>query len=121
MLPRVEGKVAARVAAAPVIAGAAAAFALDGRARDAADQAQGPFLLVAGLLLLGLVADGDGVFAFASTRLLAVTTHPRRLLLLALGLVAGVTAILNLDTAVVFLTPILIGAARGGAIDEEPF
>jgi arsenical pump membrane protein len=116
-----EGKVALRVAAAPVLAGAVAAFALDGRARDAADQAQGPFLLVAGLLLLGLVADGDGVFDWASARLLGVTTHPRRLLALALALVAVVTALLNLDTAVVFLTPILIGAARGAGVDEQPF
>jgi len=120
-LARVEAKVALRVAAAPVLAGAVAAFALDGRARDAADQAQGPFLLVAGLLLLGLVADGDGVFAWASARLLGVTTHPRRLLAVALALVAVVTALLNLDTAVVFLTPILIGAARGAGVDEEPF
>jgi arsenical pump membrane protein len=117
----VDPKVALRVAAAPVLAGAVAAFALDGRARDAADQAQGPFLLVAGLLLLGLVADGDGLFRWASARLLGVTTHPRRLLAVALALVAVVTALLNLDTAVVFLTPILIGAARGAGIDEEPF
>ncbi|MDX6731639.1 MAG: arsenical pump rane protein [Baekduia sp.] len=110
-----------RVVAAPVVAGAAAAFLHDGRARAAADQAQGPFLLVAGLLLLGLVADADGVFAWASARLLGVTRHPRRLLLVALLLVAIVTAILNLDTAVVFLTPILIGAARGLGADEEPF
>jgi arsenical pump membrane protein len=32
-----------------------------------------------------------------------------------------VTALLNLDTAVVFLTPILLGAARGADVDEEPF
>src|ERR1700712_1632375 len=105
MMARVDGKVVARVAAAPVIAGACLAFVADGRARDAADQASGPFLLVAGLLLLGLVADGDGVFAFASARLLGVTSRPRRLLLVALLLVAAVTAVLNLDTAVVFLTP----------------
>ncbi|MDX6727386.1 MAG: arsenical pump rane protein, partial [Baekduia sp.] len=54
---RVEGKVALRLAAAPVLAGAVVAFVLDARARDAADQAQGPFLLVCGLLLLGVVAD----------------------------------------------------------------
>jgi arsenical pump membrane protein len=119
--PRVERKVVVRLVAALVVAGAVAAFALDGRARAAADQAQGPFLLVAGLLLLGLVAAGDGVFAWASDRLLGVTTHPRRLLGLALGLVAIVTALLNLDTAVVFLTPILIGAAHGARVDEEPF
>jgi arsenical pump membrane protein len=119
--PRVERKVVVPLVAALVVAGAVAAFALDGRARAAADQAQGPFLLVAGLLLLGLVAAGDGVFAWASDRLLGVTTHPRRLLGLALGLVAIVTALLNLDTAVVFLTPILIGAAHGARVDEEPF
>ncbi|HEV7752336.1 MAG TPA: SLC13 family permease [Baekduia sp.] len=112
---------ALRVAAAPVVAGAAVAFLLDGRARDAADQAQGPFLLVTGLLLLGLVADADGVFAWASARLLGVTRAPQRLLMVALLLVAIVTALLNLDTAVVFLTPILIGAARGLGAEEEPF
>jgi len=118
---RVDRKLLVRLAAAPVLAGAAAAFALDPRARDAADQAQGPFLLVAGLLLLGLVAAGDGVFGWASDRLLGVTTHPRRLLGLALALVAIVTALLNLDTAVVFLTPILLGAARGAGADGEAF
>ncbi|HEY6758959.1 MAG TPA: SLC13 family permease [Baekduia sp.] len=116
-----DAKVIARTVAAPVIAGAVVAFAADGRARDAADQASGPFLLVAGLLLLGLVADRDGVFTWASARLLGVTARPRRLLLVALALVAAVTAVLNLDTAVVFLTPILIGAARGARVDEEPF
>lgn len=116
-----EATVALRLAAAPVVAGAALAFALDDRARDAADQARGPFLLVAGLLLLGLVADGDGVFRWASARLLGVTTHPRRLLMVALLLVAVVTALLNLDTAVVFLTPVLLGAARGAGADEEAF
>jgi arsenical pump membrane protein len=117
----VEGKVALRLAAAPVVVGAVAAFLLDDRARDAADQARGPFLLVAGLLLLGLVADGDGVFGWASARLLGVTTRPRPLLAVALALVAVVTALLNLDTAVVFLTPVLIGAARGAGVDEDPF
>lgn len=38
-----------------------------------------------------------------------------------LGLVAGVTAVLNLDTAVVFLTPVLVLAARGRGLDERPF
>jgi arsenical pump membrane protein len=117
----VDAKVALRLAAAPLLVGAVLAFALDARARDAAGQAQGPFLLVSGLLLLGLVADADGLFHWAGARLLGVTTAPRRLLLVSLLLVAIVTALLNLDTAVVFLTPILIRAARGLAVDEEPF
>ena len=36
-------------------------------------------------------------------------------------LVAVVTAVLNLDTAVVFLTPVLVHAARGRGIEEEAF
>lgn len=116
-----EGKVVERVLVAPVVAGALLAFALDERARDAAGQARGPFLLVAGLLMLGLVADRDGVFDWAAARLLGVTDHPRRLLAVALALVAIVTALLNLDTAVVFLTPVLIGAARGAGTGVEPF
>ena len=91
------------------------------RLTEAADQAQGPFLLVAGLLLLGLVAAADGIFDWASARLLGVTHSPRGLLAVSLALVAAVTAVLNLDTAVVFLTPILIGAARGARVNEEPF
>jgi arsenical pump membrane protein len=118
---RVDGKLVERVLVAPAVVGAAAAFALDARAREAADQARGPFLLVAGLLMLGLVADRDGVFAWAGARLLGVTDRPRRLLAVALALVAVVTALLNLDTAVVFLTPVLIGAARGADADVEPF
>ncbi|WP_445148515.1 SLC13 family permease [Baekduia sp. Peel2402] len=110
-----------RFLVAPVLAGAVVAFCTDERARDAADQARGPFLLVAGLLMLGLVADRDGLFAWASARLLGVTDHPRRLLAVALALVAVVTALLNLDTAVVFLTPVLIGAARGAGVEEGPF
>jgi len=117
----VNGKLSERVVVAPVVLGAVVALAADERARDAADQARGPFLLVAGLLMLGLVADRDGVFSWASARLLGVTEHPRRLLAVALALVAVVTALLNLDTAVVFLTPVLIGAARGAGVDEGPF
>jgi arsenical pump membrane protein len=117
----VDGRLLERALVAPVLTGAVVAFAADGRARDAAGQARGPFLLVAGLLMLGLVADRDGVFRWASARLLGVTAHPRRLLAVALTLVAVVTALLNLDTAVVFLTPVLIGAARGAGVDEGPF
>lgn len=116
-----DGSRVERVLVAPVASGAVVAFCADERARDAADQALGPFLLVAGLLLLGLVADRDGVFGWAAARLLGVTARPRRLLAVALALVAVVTALLNLDTAVVFLTPVLIGAARGAGAEEGPF
>jgi arsenical pump membrane protein len=38
-----------------------------------------------------------------------------------MALVAVVTAVLNLDTAVVFLTPVVVLAARHRGVDEEPF
>jgi arsenical pump membrane protein len=42
-------------------------------------------------------------------------------LIVLLGLVAAVTAVLNLDTAAVFLTPVLVHAARRRGVDERPF
>ena len=41
--------------------------------------------------------------------------------MLSLTLVAAVTAILNLDTSVVFLTPVLLHLARVRGVDETPF
>jgi arsenical pump membrane protein len=42
-------------------------------------------------------------------------------LVVSLLLVAGVTAVLNLDTSVFFLTPVLLHLARARATDEAPF
>src|SRR5581483_7762711 len=75
-----------------------------------AGEAWPPFVLVAGLLLLGAVADADGLFEAAGARLAASPLGPRALLLALLALVALVTAVLNLDTAVCFLTPVLVVA-----------
>jgi arsenical pump membrane protein len=86
-----------------------------------AGQAWPPFVLVAGLLLLGAVADADGLFEAAGARLAASPLGPRALLLALLALVALVTAVLNLDTAVCFLTPVLVHAARRRGLDERPF
>jgi Na+/H+ antiporter NhaD/arsenite permease-like protein len=41
------------------------------------------------------------------------------LYVVAMGLVAGVTVVLNLDTSVAFLTPVLVGAARRRGASEE--
>ena len=81
-------------------------------ARAAGSQVWPPFVLVTGLLLVGLVADQDGVFARAGRALADVTPGERSLFLGACLAVAVVTAVLNLDTAVVFLTPVLVHAAR---------
>jgi len=87
----------------------------------AAGQVWPPFVLVAGLLLIGSVAASDGLFEAIGMRLARAPLPPRALLVALLGLVAIVTAVLNLDTSVVFLTPVLVHAARHRGIDERPF
>jgi arsenical pump membrane protein len=87
----------------------------------AASQAWPAFALVTGLLLVGVVAERDGLFAAAGARLSQLPLPPRALLVAALGLVTLVTAVLNLDTSVFFLTPVLLHLARHRGIDEAPF
>lgn len=87
----------------------------------ATNQAWPPFVLVAGLLLIGCAAAEDGLFEAAGARLAHSQLGVRGLLVALLGVVAAVTAVLNLDTSVVFLTPVLVHAARGRGIDERPF
>ncbi len=69
-------------------------------------------MLVAGLLLIGLVADDDGLFEAAGQRLAAVARSGAVLFAGAVVLVSAVTATLNLDTSVAFLTPVLVHTAR---------
>lgn len=86
-----------------------------------ARQAWPPFVLVVGLLLIGAVAAADGLFEALGARLARTSLGPRSLLLALLAVVAVVTAVLNLDTSVVFLTPVLVHAARRRGLDERPF
>lgn len=88
---------------------------------DALSQAWPPFVLVVGLLLIGLVAAEDGLFDRGGELLDRTPGPPAALFAAGVLLVAVVTAILNLDTAVVFLTPVLVLAARRRGVDEEPF
>lgn len=95
------------------VAGTIAAAALrPGDARLAAAQDWPPFVLVAGLLLTGLVADGDGLFAFAGAQLARIAHSGVLLYAGAVVIIAAVTVTLNLDTSVAFLTPVLIYTAR---------
>jgi arsenical pump membrane protein len=87
----------------------------------AASQVWPAFALVAGLLLVGVVAERDGLFAAAGAGLARLPTGSRATFVLALGLVAVVTAILNLDTSVLFLTPVLIHLARARGSNELPY
>ena len=79
------------------------------------------FALVTGLVLVGVVAEGEGLFAAAGALLARAPAGALGVYTLALGLVAVVTAVLNLDTSVVFLTPVLIHLARVRGLDEAPF
>jgi arsenical pump membrane protein len=87
----------------------------------ALQQSWPPFVLIAGLLLIGLVANRDGLFAWGGARLESLPGGGVALLGAALLLDAVVTAVLNLDTAVVFLTPVLVFAARRRRVAVEPF
>lgn len=89
-------------------------------ARAAASQVWPPFVLVAGLLLIGLVADDDGLFAAAGSRLAATAPSPIAIFAGSTVMVGVVTALLNLDTAVAFLTPVLIYTARSRGDNEAP-
>jgi arsenical pump membrane protein len=93
-----------------LIAGAVAA---PGDARGALDQSWPPFALIAGLLLVGVVAADDGPFDAVGGHLARVPGSPALLFALLMALVAVVTALLNLDTSVVFLTAVLVHARPG--------
>jgi arsenical pump membrane protein len=94
------------------IAAVVAAVLDPGNARSAASQAWSPFVLVAGLLLIGLVADEDRLFSAAGRWLARLARNGGVTFAGAVVLVATVTAVLNLDTSVAFLTPVLIYTAR---------
>jgi len=89
--------------------------------QGAVSQAWPPFVLVAGLLLVGAVVEADGLFAAVGARLERLPGGAVTLLAAVLGLEAIVTAVLNLDTAAVFVTPIVLHAARQRRCDERPF
>jgi arsenical pump membrane protein len=106
------GRLTWPVAGAGVLLAVAAAGAEPAAARGAAAQVWSPFVLVAGLLLVGMVAADDGVFRAAGRRLERLATSTAVLYVGSMALVAVVTAVLNLDTSVTFLTPVLVEAGR---------
>jgi arsenical pump membrane protein len=97
-----------------------AALAAPGDAGRAAAQVWPAFVLVTGLLALGLAADAQGLFEAAGGALARRCPTPGRLLVGGALLVAAVTAVLNLDTSVVFVTPVLLAAARRQGGGEAP-
>jgi arsenical pump membrane protein len=114
-----------RVALVLLAAGAAGAIAAAGAASSDAhasfSQAWPAFALVTGLLLVGAAAAREGVFEAAGSFVARMPGGTVPLLAALLLLEAAITAVLNLDTAVVFVTPVLLHAARQRGADEAPF
>lgn len=77
-------------------------------------------MLVSGLLLIGLVSERDGLFMAAGQRLAERARSGVLLYAGAVALVAVVTALLNLDTSVAFLTPVFVYTARSRGEGEAP-
>jgi arsenical pump membrane protein len=100
------------VAAVGLLALVAATVARPGDTGAAASQDWSPFVLVTGLLLIGIVADDDGLFAAVGHQLARAAPNGSLLFVGATGLIGLVTAVLNLDTSVAFLTPVVVYTAR---------
>ena len=106
--------------AAGLLALAAAATLGPADAGAAAAQDWPPFVLVSGLLLIGLVSQEDGLFAAGGHLLARRAGSGVALYAGAVLMIAVVTALLNLDTSVAFLTPVLVYAARSRGEGEAP-
>ncbi len=104
---------------AGVAAAVVAAAVNPSAAGSAAGQAWPAFVLVAGLLLVGLVAASDGLFVAAGRALGRVCPTPVLLFSGLALLIVVVSAVLNLDTSVAFLTPIAVSAGRSQGEESQ--
>ncbi len=95
------------------VALAAGSAGYDWTAADSAARQVWPaFGLVVGLLLIGVVAAEEGLFAASGARL-ARSASRSLLLFIGMGaLIVVVSAVLNLDTSVTFLTPVAVHAGK---------
>lgn len=76
---------------------------------------------LAAVLLLGRLADAEGVFTWLGARLAtAARGHPVRLLRLVFLAAAATTAVLSLDATVVLLTPVVLATAARLRLPEQP-
>jgi len=105
---------------AGLVAAVVAAVVNPAAAGSAASQAWPAFVLVAGLLLVGLVAASDGLFIAAGRALSRACPTPALLFTGLAAVIVVVSALLNLDTAVAFLTPIAVSAGRSQGDQDRP-
>jgi arsenical pump membrane protein len=80
-----------------------------------------PFVLIVGLLFVGHVAASEGLFEYLGSRCARLPGSDTSLFVATMLAVALVTALLNLDTSVVFMTPVALQAARSRSADEPAF
>jgi arsenical pump membrane protein len=90
-------------------------------AHAAFSQAWPAFALVVGLLLIGASAASENLFKAVGALAARLPGGAVPLLVALLCAEAAVTAVLNLDTAVVFMTPVLLHSARHRGLAEGPF
>jgi arsenical pump membrane protein len=103
------------------VAAAVAAVAAPRAAGHALGQAWPAFALVTGLIAIGYVANAEGVFAAIGGHAARMRGGSTLLFVILMLLVCLVTVVLNLDTSVTFLTPVLIAAAQQRDLDERRF
>jgi arsenical pump membrane protein len=89
-------------------------------AKSAAEQNWPAFVLVAGLILVGAVASGTGLFEAAGRWLASMPVGEVARYASAAALIGLVSALMNLDTAACFLTPVLVHMARTRGRGEAP-
>ncbi|MBP2369174.1 SLC13 family permease [Pseudonocardia parietis] len=76
---------------------------------------------LAAILLLGHLADAEGVFRWLGSRLARASGgSPRRLLAWVFVAAAGTTAVLSLDATVVLLTPVVLATATRLRVPARP-
>lgn len=109
--PDAAGRLGWALAAVGCAGALGAALLNPNDARSAAAQVWSPFVLVAGLLL-GLVADEDRLFSAAGHALARLAPNGLILYVGSVALIVGMTTVLNVDTSVALLTPILVYTAR---------
>ncbi len=80
-----------------------------------------PFVLVIGLLLIGHAAAREGLFVWIGRQCARVPGPDLVVFIVVMVVTAFVTATLNLDTAVVFMTPVAIETARRRESDVVVF
>lgn len=80
-----------------------------------------PFVLITGLLLIGHAAAREGLFESVGRLVARTPGNDVVLFAVTMAAVAIVTAVLNLDTSVVFMTPVALHAARVRGSDTVAF